>query len=467
MKGSLCLLAGIGLFTALVATSPATAPELSRRAAEEQLIPSKIIDGAQLEGTLGGVFSDVTEVSAVASAIIGVVQAIVPSPAPTSIVDAISKVASIYATHPTDFVESALALVLNGLTPGSIANLALAQSSEENSSNNNNLINPTTTIYPKKAPDDAPYSISESVLRGAINIPSGFTYGNVTPVILIPGTGATGGMNFIPNFGKKFAGSSYADPVYLNIPDAQLNDIQLNSEFVAYAINYISAISGDKKVALLSWSQGSLDGQWAFTYWPSTRAVVADFITISGDLDGTVLAYLACPNFPQLPCPPSIYQQEYNSNFVKTLRNAGGDSAYVPTTSVYSAFDQIVLPQSDSNASAFVLDARNVGVSNTELQNACTIAQPGGTLYAHEGVLYNALAFALAKDALTHDGPGLLSRIDVVAECQKIATDGLSVLDVVATEALIPVFVLRVLTYASKIFTEPTIKDYARKDIPA
>ena len=82
-------------------------------------------------------------------------------------------------------------------------------------------------------------------------------------VLLIPRTGGTSGANFAPNFGKLFAETDYADPVYVNIPDNNLADIQVESEYVAYAINYISAISGHKNVSMLSWSAGSVDGQWA------------------------------------------------------------------------------------------------------------------------------------------------------------------------------------------------------------
>lgn len=66
----------------------------------------------------------------------------------------------------------------------------------------------------------------------------------------------------------------------------------------------------------------------------------------------------------------------------------------------------------------------------------CTVAQPGGTLYTHEGLLYNALALALAKDALMNDGPWDLSRIDVVAECQKVVTSGLSLVDIIPLRPL-------------------------------
>lgn len=277
--------------------------------ATEPVVPSKITSEAQLEFGIAGLGEDGAALVAGASVLAAALEAIVPSPAPASIPDAISSVASVYAAHPTDFFASAFDLVLNGLSPQGLVEDALAESPyPENSSNNINLRNPVPAIYPKKGANDAPYSFSESTLRGAMYIPLEFTYGKVPPVVLIPGTGATGGENFGPNYGKLFAGSTYADPVYLTIPGAQLNDIQLNSEYIAYAINYISAVSGHKNVSTLSWSAGSLGGQWAMTYWPSTRAVVSNVINISGDLHGTVLAYLLCPPYPATPCAPSVLQ---------------------------------------------------------------------------------------------------------------------------------------------------------------
>jgi hypothetical protein len=126
-----------------------------------------------------------------------------------------------------------------------------------------------------------------------------------------------------------------------------------------------------------------------------------------------------------------------------------------------------VQPQEGDGASAFILDRHNVGVTNVELQNVCTVAQPGGTLYDHEGVLYNALAFALARDALTHDGHANLSRIDVVSECQKIVPDGLSLTDILATEGITFMALYEILTYQPRTTTEPPIMAYAQKDVPA
>ena len=138
----------------------------------------------------------------------------------------------------------------------------------------------------------------------------------------------------------------------------------------------------------------------------------------------------------------------------------------MPTTSVYSIFDEIVQPQEGDGASAFILDKRNVGVTNVELQNACPL-QPAGTLYSHEGVLYNPVAFALAKDALTHPGPGSLSRIDLASECQKITADGLGLIDIFATEGVIVIAAIEIIAaYANGTYTEPPIMPYAQKDTP-
>lgn len=275
-----------------------------------------------------------------------------------------------------------------------------------------------------------------------------------------PGTGATGSINFQSNIGKLLSQEDYADPVYLNIPNNLLNDAQSNAEYVSYALQYLHVMT-NQKPAIVTWSQGSLDAQWAFKYWPSVPKIVTDHIAISPDYHGTVLAYVLCPGFDtgnSIACVPSVIQQDYNSNFVTKLRSNGGDSAYVPTTTVYSLFDEIVEPQDGTAASGFINDARNVGVSNTFLQGACA-GEAAGLLHTHEGVLYNPVAYALVVDALQHTGPGNFER--VTGSCQDIVAPGLSLSDVIETEALIPLAVLNIFSYLPRALSEPPIKSYA------
>ncbi|KAF2084428.1 alpha/beta-hydrolase, partial [Saccharata proteae CBS 121410] len=358
-----------------------------------------------------------------------------------------------------DLYTNIAGLIANSLCPADLSDVLNSFGSGENSQTNWNSKNPAKSIFPKLNWKDAPFSLTEQQLREVIYIPSTFTWGKKPPVILVPGTGAIGGENYGSNYIKLLTGTSYADPVWLNIPGFMLRDAQVNSEYVAYAINYIKETTGQKP-SLIGWSQGNLDIQWAHKYWPSTRQNSKQHIAISPDYHGTILADVLCPNFPKLPCPPSVIQQEYNSAYITQLRKNGGDSAYIPTTNVFSTTDEVVQPQSIPSASAILNDARNVGVTNNELQQICN-GKPAGLFYTHEGVLYNPVAFALAKDALIHGGPGQVGRIDLNDLCQEFATDGLSLTDVVATEGVIGIAAAALLAYEAKLYAEPALMKYA------
>ncbi|KAH8795322.1 hypothetical protein BGZ57DRAFT_809880 [Hyaloscypha finlandica] len=393
-------------------------------------------------------------------------QAVQPTATPTSPQQAITQAAGAFGITSAnqspppeqDILSNALTLVLDGFTSSDLQ--AVIQGITANSAANVNPPVPFFKTFYNTVSGNAPFDIAESALRAAIYIPPGFTWGVKQPVLMSPGTGATGVGTFSSNIGKLLSGTSFADPVYLNVPQNLLNDAQANAEHVAYALQYLYAMTS-KKPAIVTWSQGSLNAQWAFKYWPSIPKIVTDHIAISPDYHGTVLAYILCPGFTTanaIACVPSVIQQEYNSNFITKLRSNGGDSAYVPTTTVYSLTDEIVQPQEGTAASGFLNDARNVGVSNTFLQGAC-LAEPAGLLYTHEGVLYNPVAYALVVDALQHPGPGSFSRVS--GQCGAIVAPGLSLSDVIETEALIPLAVLNIFAYSPKVDSEPVLKAYA------
>lgn len=381
----------------------------------------------------------------------------------TQAASAISQLASIHSARPSaNLFEFVAAVAAEGLTADSVTDLLASVeglASGQNSMSNDNVQQPADTIYPKKD-DDPEYSVTESSLRSAIYIPPSFTNGDKPPVILMPGTGSTGYFTFIGNYIPLLSGSDFADPVWLNVPGYLLNDAQVNAEYAAYAINYISSIT-NKNVSIIGWSQGNIDIQWAFKYFTSTQKVTSNHIAISPDYAGTVNADLVCPE--GLPCDPSVFQQRYKgiSNFIDTLRSNDGDSAYIPTTTVYSGFyDEIVEPQQGTGASAYLNDARGVGVSNNYLQDICSNL-PAGSFYTHEGVLYNPIAFALIKDALTNGGPGDTSRLDLNTLCNMYLAEGLNVGDLLLTENSILVAALALNTYEPKVTTEPAIMSYA------
>lgn len=451
--------------------------ELERRdliSSIENIVHSTIDKGEthrdDAKSTLDGIFSkindgikqDVDDLKEVGKSIAQLLKSVAPTE-DLSTPEGVQSYLGQLFENGQDIFKNSIDMIAHGLKPGSIIGNFDGFSEEINTSDNVNSKEPEKSIYPLLESSDASYSLSEKKLRAAIQIPKEYEYGNGSkvPVILVPGTGSRGGLVYASNYAKLLKETDFADVLWLNIPGYLLDDAQNNAEYVAYAINYISGISNNKNVSVISWSQGGLDTQWALKYWPSTRSKVSDFIPISPDFMGTKMAYVLCPSFPALPCPPSVLQQEYNSTFIQVLRDNGGDSAYVPTTSIYSGFDEIVQPQSGNDASGIIKDDRNVGVTNNEVQKICP-NKPAGKYYTHEGTLYNPVGYELAVDALTHDGPGQLSRIDLDTECGRIVPDKLTYTDILATEALIPEALVLLLSYDDKIKEEPSIKSYAQ-----
>ncbi|PPJ50314.1 hypothetical protein CBER1_06439 [Cercospora berteroae] len=453
-------LAGVCLAATVLASPTPTENEPAKVEARQGTTNAPITNQNQLDAALRSLSAGATVGAAILTNI-------VPAPGPSSIPEFAAQIQKISATNPRDIFQNGAEILLGGLAgPGDFLTIAKAYTIESNA-NNINLRPAIPPVYPRNGANDAPYSLSESQLRRAIYIPPDYTYGRKPPVLFLPGTGARAGSNFGPNIAKLFREQNVADPVFVNLPAENLDDIQNAAEYVAYAINYISRISGNRKVNTVSWSAGSVDAQWALKYWPSTRPNLANKISISGDYHGTILAQILCPGFPTPGCVPAVAQQNYNSTFINTLRNRGGDTAYVPTTNIYSIFDEIVQPQQDPNASGALLGGPNI-VSNTEIQNVCTALLPGGGPNVnHEGVLYNSLAYALAKDAIVNGGPARLDRIDTRLACSQFAAPGLTLADILATEALIPIAGAAIVAYPEKVANEPPIRAYARDDVPA
>ncbi|KAI2998501.1 hypothetical protein CBS147346_8162 [Aspergillus niger] len=354
-------------------------------------------------------------------------------------------------------------IVASGLVPPKIlAFLNGYLDAKINSAHNLNPDLKSGSIYPSKATEDAPYSIPEAALREAIHMPnlfSGESNSGRKPVILVPGTAAPAGTSFYYNFGKLGNAIPEIDVSWVNIPQASLGDVQVTAEYIAYSINYISSLYRSK-VNVISWSQGGLNTQWALKYWPSTRDSVGDFIAISPDFRGTIETRLVCPWLAGIMCTPALWQQGWDAKFVRTLRGFGGESAYVHTTTIYSSFDEIVQPMYGDQASAILQDARGVGVSNNHLQSICA-HEPAGGMYTHRGVLYNPLAWALTIDALSHDGPGRPSRVNVTTVCQQSIPPQLGLDDLLGTEGLLLVSLSETLRYRPKTFAEPDILGYA------
>ncbi|ORY67022.1 uncharacterized protein BCR38DRAFT_364153, partial [Pseudomassariella vexata] len=301
----------------------------------------------------------------------------------------------------------------------------------------------------------------ESKLRSALHIPKDFLYGGqnaAQPILLVGGTGNPGYVTFAGNLIPLLQNpqTSFGDPVWLNIPEYSLDDVQTNAEYVAYAISYLSSICNNRRIAVLAFSQGNLDAQWAYKFWPSIRELVSDHVAFSPGYHGTVLTeFMAVA-----PLPPAWRQSTYHSKLVAAMRADGGDSAWVPTTIIYSGTDNIVQPQSGEGASSPLMDNHGAGVSNVKIQDVCP-RKPAGGFYTHEGVLMNPVAYALAKDALMHDGPGKVERLELDEICRHFMAPGLGIEEFILTENNVVFAGATTLLYHGKSWNEPNIKAYA------
>src|SRR5205085_3391738 len=157
------------------------------------------------------------------------------------------------------------------------------------------------------------------------------------------------------------------------------------------------AVRAGRKLAVVGHSQGGLEPRWAFKWFPSTRPLVDDYVSISSTHHGSADADGVCTVGS---CAPSVWQQRRESQFLEAL-NAGdetpGDISY---TSIYSLTDEIV-PELPPPSTSMLEGARNI-----LLQDVCP-----GRPADHFSILWDAVGEALVIDALDHPGPADPARL--------------------------------------------------------
>ncbi|RKO94941.1 alpha/beta-hydrolase, partial [Caulochytrium protostelioides] len=188
------------------------------------------------------------------------------------------------------------------------------------------------------------------------------------------------------------------DVCWIDLPDLAQGDIQMTGEFVAHAITLLAlnSTATNGKLTVVSHSQGALDVQWALAFWPQTRGLVSAFVSLAGDFKGSLLATAGCKIVSLFNggkgCTAATWQQATNSKFLQTLNNAAG-LALVPTTSIRSLNDDVVVPQVGENASSVLPWASNVLLQDVKV---CGPDQDVN----HSEMRIDPGAFALAYEAL-------------------------------------------------------------------
>lgn len=196
-----------------------------------------------------------------------------------------------------------------------------------------------------------------------------------------------------------------------------MGDMQVNAEYVAYSLHYLTSLSGGLKPAVVAHSQGNPNTQWALEYFPSTRDVTRAFISLAPDFAGIDLLgsdSLFSDICAAGLCQAAMWQQDAGSNYYQAL-HAKDFTALVPTTSIWSEFDGVVAP--------FEENASLPGATVISVQDLCPLRPT-----THITMTISSPVFSLALDALNNGGVASLSRVrkNAFSICLRVNAKGMN-----------------------------------------
>jgi triacylglycerol esterase/lipase EstA (alpha/beta hydrolase family) len=246
----------------------------------------------------------------------------------------------------------------------------------------------------------------------AVRCPAAFS-GAHEPVLFIHGTAGRSEDHWALGYQKVLPDQGF-DVCTVRLPDLALGDIQIASEYVVHAVRAIAERSG-KKVDVVGYSQGGLEPRWAVKFWLDVRYAVDDLVTLASPHHGALSPDGLCATGS---CHPAVWQMKYTgSSFIAALNTGDETPGPIDYTSIYSLDDDLVQPAAPTPTAALA------GGTNIQIQDVCA-----GRSVSHGTEPFDAVAYALVVDALTHPGPASPSR--VLAEhpdlCTQVFTPGLT-----------------------------------------
>jgi hypothetical protein len=242
---------------------------------------------------------------------------------------------------------------------------------------------------------DPPLTVDQATLGAALHCSAPFD-DTREPVLLVHGTFATDDENWGWNYRPHLLAEGY-DVCTVRLPDRSTGDIQVSSEYVVNAIREVSAMAGGRKVDVLGHSQGGLQPHWAVRWYPATRALVDDVVTLATPHHGTVVASLQ-----PLSCA-SCFQMSPDSDFIAAMNSEDESPGDVDYTSIFTELaDELVEPQPAASSIA-----PDDNVANISIQQACA---PVPKVVDHVSIAIDQATYDLVIDAFGNDGPADVGR---------------------------------------------------------
>ncbi len=219
-------------------------------------------------------------------------------------------------------------------------------------------------------------------------------------VLLVHGTATTPKESWSWSYERALHADGFA-LCTVTLPDFGLGSMTRAAEYVVAAARIAIERSG-KRIAIIGHSQGGQIAAWVTRFWPDVAAGVHDVVALASPMNGTALGNTLCA---LRRCSALAWQSRRGSATVAALQRAP-IPAGVDTTSIATRYDQIVFPQPAAS--------RLPGARDILLQRVCP-TDP----VEHNLILGDPVTYALAVDAITHEGPADPARIPR-STCQQL-----------------------------------------------
>lgn len=292
-------------------------------------------------------------------------------------------------------------------------------------------------------------AVAQAELDASLQCSPDVVAGVAETVLLIPGTTLTPATNYDWNWLPAFQVDGRPHCT-VELPGAAMVDIQTSAEYVVHALRAVTGRTGGL-VDVVGYSQGGMIGRWALRFWPDTRALVDDLVGLAPSNHGTLTAIGPCAT----PCPPAFRQQIAGSTFVQALNSLAETHRGIDYTVIYTQLDQVVTPNLDDSGSS-ALHTGGGTIVNVALQDVC----PGHPADHFTIGTTDAVAYALAVDALDHEGPADPGRIPLTV-CAEPFMPGVDPAELPANEARLLQQVVTATAGAEQVAVEPPLRAYA------
>ncbi|MDQ1667689.1 MAG: hypothetical protein QOH75_3720 [Actinomycetota bacterium] len=303
-----------------------------------------------------------------------------------------------------------------------------------------------------------PLSPSKADLEGSLKCDETVATSDKPPVLLAAGTAINTDQNFGWSYIPALRASGYPVCTVDQPGDAQQNmgETQTRGEYITHAIRQTYKLHGNRPISIIGYSQGGQVIRWPLRFWPDTRKMVDDLIAIAPTNHGSQTVNLLCaPN-----CAPTLWQQRDASvsRYIAALNSGQETFAGIDYTNAYTTTDEFVTPNLDDSGTSS-LHTGDGRINNIAIQDVC----PDHIADHLQVGTFDPVAWALAIDALNHDGPADPARINTDV-CEEAFLPGVEPGEFMQRFGNIGILAVDQLTSAPRVNAEPDLKPYVFAD---